>query len=325
MRAVVVNAPGGIDALEIVNVPDPRPGDGEVLVEIAFAGCNWADTQIRSGIYPHPYDFPVTPGFEASGTVLEVGAGVEDISPGDRVTCIPYMGGYAQKCVVAAAMVTKLPDEVALDVAAAYPIQALTAYHMLHTVYRLKRDDWVLVHAAGGGVGLLVIQLALHAGARVIGTVGTRGKEVKALSYGAARVVNNNDEDFVEVVREMTEDRGVDLVVDSLGAETLDRSFDAVKILGHVINIGEAQGNPFNNIRDRVLPTSAAFTRFSISHIMGDPVLWKRGNDYILKALVDGWLDIPIVNVIPFDNVRDMHRQIESRQTAGKLLLAMRW
>lgn len=325
MRAVVVKAPGGIEALEIEDVPDPIPGDGEVLIEIAFAGCNWADTQIRSGIYPHPYDFPVTPGFEASGTVLGIGAGVDNVAVGDRVTSIPYMGGYAQKCVVAAAMVTKLPDAVGLDVGAAFPIQALTAYHMLYTVYHLKKGDWVLVHAAGGGVGLLVIQMAVQAGARVIGTVGTRGKEVKALSYGAERVVNLQDEDFVEVVRQMTDGRGVDLVVDSLGAETLDRSFDAVRVLGHVINIGEAQGNPFNNIRDRILPTSAAFTRFSISHIMADPVLWQQGMDFVLAALAEGWLEIPIVQSIPLDNVRDMHRQIESRQTAGKLLLAMRW
>jgi len=325
MRAVVVDAPGGIDALEIRDVPDPVAGDGQVLIEIAFAGCNWADTQIRSGIYPHPYDFPVTPGFEASGVVLKVGAGVENVAPGDRVTSIPYMGGYAQKCVADAAMVTKVPDSVGLDVAAAFPIQALTAFHMLYTVYKLTKGDVVLVHAAGGGVGLLVIQMAVHAGARVIGTVGTRGKEVKALSYGAERVVNLGDEDFVEVVAEMTAGRGVDLVVDSLGAETLDRSFDAVKVLGHVINIGEAQGNPFNNIRDRLLPTSSAFTRFSISHVMADAVLWQRGMDFVLQALDEGWLKIPIVQSIPLDNVRDMHREIESRQTAGKLLLAMRW
>jgi NADPH2:quinone reductase len=325
MRAVVVKAPGGIDALVIEDVPDPAPGDGEVLIKIAFAGCNWADTQIRSGIYPHPYDFPVTPGFEVSGVVKEVGAGVDHLAVGDKVAAIPFMGGYAEKCVVDAALATKLPAAVGLDVGAAFPIQALTAYHLLNTVAEIKKDDWVLVHAAGGGVGLIVIQMAVKAGARVIGTIGTPGKEVKALGYGAARVVNLNEEDFVEVVQEMTDGRGVDLVIDSLGAETLDRSFDAVRLLGQVINIGEAQGDPFNNIRDRLLPTSAAFRRFSISHVMADPALWGRGMTFVLDALVDGWLEIPIVQSIPFDNVRDLHRQIESRQTAGKLLLAMRW
>jgi len=323
MKAVVVHAPGGIDALCVEAVPGPSPGAGQVLIETAFAGCNWADIQVRRGRYPHPYDFPVIPGLEVSGTILGLGAGVDHVAVGDRVTGLPNMGGYAEQCVVDAPLVTKLPDTVALDVGAAFPVQALTAYHMLYSVCDLKQDDVVLVHAAGGGVGLLVIQLAVKAGARVIGTVGTEGKEQKALQYGAERVVNLNQEDFVAVAKEMTNGRGVDLVIDSLGAETLDRSFDAVKTLGHVINIGEAQGKPFGNIRDRLFPTSSAFTRFSISHVMPIPELWQPGMDFVLDALADGWLDIPIVQSIPIDDVGDMHRQLEGRHVAGKLLLAV--
>jgi len=323
MKAVVVHSPGGIDALAIEEVPDPTLGAGQVLIETAFAGCNWADTQVRSGIYPHAYDFPVIPGLEVSGIVIGLGAGVDHVAVGDRVTALPNMGGYAEQCVVDAPLVTKLPDTVGLDVGAAFPVQALTAYHMLYTVYTLKRNDVVLVHAAGGGVGLLVIQMAVKAGARVIGTVGTEGKEMKALAYGAERIVNLNQEDFVAVVSQMTDGRGVDLVIDSLGDETLDRSFDAIKVLGHVINIGEAQGKPFDNIRDRVLPTSSAFTRFSISNVMPDPVLWQRGMGFVLNTLAENWLDIPIVQRIPLDDVRDMHRQIEGRHVAGKLLLAV--
>ncbi len=322
MRAIVVDAPGDFDVLTIRDVPDPEPGPGEALIETSFAGCNWADTQVRSGIYPHPYDFPVTPGFEVSGTVIGLGDGVNSLKVGDRVTAMPNFGGYAEKCIVAESLVTKIPDELGLDIAAAFPIQALTAYHMLYTVYELKKGDVVLVNAAGGGVGLLVVQMAVHAGCRVIGTVGTPGKEIKPLSYGAERVVNLNNEDFVEVAREMTDGRGVDVVIDSLGAETLDRSFDTVKVLGHVINIGEAQGKPFGNIRDRVFPTSSSFTRFSISHVMPDADLWKKGMDFVLGALAEGWLDVPIVGVIHFDSVQEMHRQLESRQVAGKLLLA---
>ena len=324
MRAVVVHAPGGVDALVVEDVAEPRPGDGEVLIEVAFAGCNWADTQVRRGTYPHPYDFPVIPGLEVSGTVLGVGAGVDHMEIGERVTALPNMGGYGEKCVVDARMVTKLPDHIGLDVAAAFPIQALTAFHMLYTAYKLGKDDVVLLHAAGGGVGLQVVQMAVKAGARVIGTVGTRGKEEKALHYGADRVINLGDEDFVEVVKEMTGGRGVDLVVDSLGAETLDRSFDAVKVLGDVINIGEAQGKPFDNIRERILPTSASFRRFSISHVMADSSLWKRGMDFVLPALADGWLEVPIVQCIPLREVREMHRLFEGRRVSGKLLLAMR-
>jgi len=323
MRAVVVHSPGGIYALALVDVPEPKLGRGEVLIEVAFAGCNWADTQVRSGIYPHPYNFPVIPGMEVSGIVLGLGAGVDHLRVGDRVTALTNMGGYAEKCIAEATLVTKLPDAVGLDVGAAFPVQALTAFHMLYTVYNLKKDDVVLVHAAGGGVGLLVIQMAVKAGARVIGTVGTEGKERMALHFGAERVVNLKHEDFVATVNQITQGRGTDLVIDSLGAETLDRSFDAVKVLGHVINIGEAQGKPFGNIRDRVLPTSSSFTRFSISHVMPDAVLWQRGMDFVLQALAEKWLEIPIVQTTPMDKVRDMHRQIEGRQVAGKLLLAI--
>ena len=323
MRAVIVHSPGGIDALVLEEVPDPKPSQGEVLIKIAFAGCNWADTQVRSGIYPHPYNFSVIPGLEVSGTVLGLGAGVDHLAVDDRVTALPNMGGYAEKCVADASLVAKLPDTIGLDVGAAFPVQALTAFHMLHTIYNLKKNDVVLVHAAGGGVGLLVIQMAVKAGARVIGTVGTEGKEKKALQCGAERIGNLHQEDFVAVVNRMTYDRGVDLVIDSLGGETLDRSFDAVKILGHVINIGEAQGKPFGNIRDRVLLTSSSFTRFSISHVMPNALLWQRGMDFVLEALADNWLDIPIVQKFPFDDVCDMHRQIEGRQVAGKLLLAI--
>ncbi|MBT3788995.1 MAG: zinc-binding dehydrogenase [Alphaproteobacteria bacterium] len=325
MRAVFVDAPGDLDALVIKDVPDPQPGPEDVLIEVAYAGCNWADTQVRSGIYPHPPEYPCVPGFEVSGKVLATGDAVSGLSAGDRVVAIPPLGGYAQKCLAPAATVYKLPDDIAMDVGAAFQIQALTAYHMLHTVYRLKKDDVVLVHAAGGGVGLLAIQLAVKAGARVIGTVGTRGKEQKALAYGAEVVVNNKDEDFVEVVMERTDGRGADLALDSIGATMLDRTFDAVRLLGHVINIGEAEGKPFDNLRDRILPRSISFTRFSITHVIPDARLWKRGLDYTVQGIQEGWLNIPIVNAIPLDNVRDMHRQMESRQIAGKLLLSMNW
>jgi NADPH:quinone reductase len=325
MRAVIVDAPGDIDALVVREVPDPQPGPGDVLIEVAYAGCNWADTQVRSGIYPYPPDYPCTPGFEVSGKVLATGEGVEGFVAGDKVAAIPPLGGYAQKCLAPAAAVYKLPEGIPLDVAAAFQIQALTAYHMLHTVYKLKKDDVVLIHAAGGGVGLLAVQLAVKAGARVIGTVGTRGKEQKALAYGAEVVINNRDEDFVEVVMERTGGKGADLALDSLGATVLDRTFDAVRILGHVINIGEAEGKPFDNLRDRILPRSITFTRFSIPHVMEDARLWKRGMDYCVQGIQEGWLNIPIVNAIPLDNVRDMHRQMESRQISGKLLLSMNW
>ena len=322
MRAIVVDTPSEqLDGLQLRDVSEPTAGDGEILVKVAYCGCNWADTQVRGGKYPHHIDYPVIPGMEISGTVTAKGAGVTNVSVGDRVSTLVGSGGYGEICAAGASVAVRLPHNVALDVAAAYPVQALTAYYMLHTVYDLQAGETVLVHAAGGGVGLFVTQLALRAGARVIGTVGTPGKENLPLKYGADTVLNLNQTNFVSAVLDLTDGRGVDLAIDSLGASTLDKTFDAVRVLGHVINIGEAEGKPLGNIRDRVLNRSQAFTRFSIHHVMDMPDLWTRGNDHILGGVAEGWLDVPIVERFPLERARDMHAKIQGRGVAGKLLL----
>ena len=322
MRAIVVDTPSEeLDALQLRDVPEPKAGADEILIKVAYCGCNWADTQVRSGKYPHQIDFPVIPGMEVSGTIAARGSDISNLSVGDRVSTLVGSGGYAETCAASASVVTRLPHGVPLDVAAAYPVQALTAYYMLHTVYQLKAGQTILVHAAGGGVGLFVTQLAVRLGARVIGTVGTPGKENLPLRYGADTVINLNQTNFVDAVLDLTAGRGVDLAIDSLGATTLDKTFDAVGILGHVINIGEAEGKPLGNIRDRVILRSQAFTRFSIHHMMGIPALWAQGNDYVLQGVADGWLNVPIVERFPLERARDMHAKIQGRGVAGKLLL----
>ncbi len=220
MRAIVVERPGGLEALELRQVAEPEIGPDDVLIDVAYCGCNWADTQRRAGSYPHPVDYPDIIGREVAGTVAAAGDAVEGLAVGDRVAASAWSGGYAERCAAKADMVTPLPDAVPLDVGAAVQVQGQTAYHMLHTVYGVKAGDTVLVHAAGGGVGLMVVQLAVHAGATVIGTVGTPGKEVRALAYGAAIVVDLNQDDFVAAALALT-GGGVDLAIDSLGAATL--------------------------------------------------------------------------------------------------------
>ena len=205
--------------------------------------------------------------------------------------------------------------------AAAYPVQGLTAYHMLYTVGRISDGDTVLVHASGGGVGLFVTQLAVRAGATVIGTVGTSGKEEKPLAYGATQVINLKEGNFAEQVLDLTQGKGVDLAIDSLGATTLDKTFSAVRMLGHLINIGEAEGQPIENIRQRCLVRSQTFTQFHLGHVMEIPSLWKDGNDFVLDALIAGWLDPTIVEIFPLEQARQMHERIEDRSNSGKLLL----
>jgi NADPH:quinone reductase len=194
MKAVVIHAPGPPDQLVIADRPEPSPGPGEVLIDVAYAGCNWADTQIRTGIYPHPFTYPLVLGFEISGTVSKLGPNVSGVKVGDGVaTFVEKGGGYAEKAVASVNILMPLPDSISFEVGAALPIQPLTGYHMLYTVHSLKPGEIVLINAIGGGVGLFTTQLAVKGGARVIGTVGTPGKERRALEYGAERVAKNED------------------------------------------------------------------------------------------------------------------------------------
>ncbi len=322
MKAVVIHATGGPEQLTLAEMPDPVPGPGEVLVDVAYAGCNWADTQVRMGIYPHPMTYPMVLGFEVAGIVSALGPGVTNVEVGDRVATFPDKGGaYAEKCVAPALGLIKLPAGIPFDVAAAFPIQALTAYHMLYTIYGLRRGDTVLVNAIGGGVGLACTQLAVHAGARVIGTVGTPGKEKRALAYGAERVVLTKTEDFEKAVLDFTQGKGVDLAINSYGATMLDRTFGVVKKLGHVISIGEAEGQPFKNIRERILPKSQTFTRLHLGHVDQASPEWQAGVDHVLAGILAGWLKVPIEGVFPLAEAAEMHRRLEGRHVAGKLLL----
>ncbi|MDB5365505.1 MAG: hypothetical protein JWM77_1432 [Rhodospirillales bacterium] len=324
MRAITIERTGSPDVLQLCTVPDPQPSERQVLVDVAYCGCNWADTQVRAGIYPHPMSYPLILGFEVSGVISAVGPQVTGFAVGDRVCAIGGGGGYAERVVIDVDDLIPLPDNIPLDVAAAFPIQALTAYHMLHTVYRLSAGDTVLCHAIGGGVGSYVTQLAVMAGARVMGTVGTPGKETLPLSYGAERVVNSRTEDFVEVARQLTSGRGIDVAIDSLGATTLDRTYDVMRNLGHVISIGEAEGQPFNNIRERILPKSLSFTRFHLKHIDATSAVWRNGYVTVLEAIARGVLNVPIVKRYKLPEAAEMHRQLEGRSVSGKLLLAMR-
>jgi NADPH:quinone reductase len=324
VKAVVIHAIGGPEQLALAELPDPTPAAGEVLLDVAYAGCNWADTQVRQGIYPHAMTYPMVLGFEVSGTVAALGVGVSEIALGERVAAFPEKGGaYAEKCVAPAAGLIRLPASVPLDVGAAFPIQALTAYHMLFTVYGLERGDTVLINAIGGGVGLACTQLAVHAGARVIGTTGTPGKERRALAYGAERVVLTGTEDFEKAVLEFSGGRGVDLAIDSYGAAMLDRTFNVVKKLGHIISIGEAEGQPFKNIRERILPRSQTFTRLHLGHVEQGSAAWKAGIAYVLAGIAEGWLKVPIEGVFALAEAATMHRRLEGRHVAGKLLLQM--
>ncbi len=323
MRAVLMNAPGGTGETMVVgDVPEPVAGPGQALVAVAYGGLNFADTMMRRGVYPHPKGYPLVAGIEMSGTVAAVGPGVTGLACGDRVAAFcEDAGAFAERCVVPVERLVRIPAAIGLDTAAAFPVQALTAWHLLHTVSTTHKGDTLLVHAVGGGVGLYLTQLGAKAGATVIGTTGTAGKEKRALAYGAARVINRNDNDFVAVTMAFTSGKGVDKIVDLTGGSILDRSFETIRVLGHVVSYGEAEAKPQANLWERLVRKSLTFTRLHIGHIFSTPAAWAEGARQVVDGVASGALAVPIEGVFPLEQVHGMFARLELRQVAGKLLL----
>ncbi len=323
MHAVLLDKPNGtIENMHVADIAKPKPRAGDVLVAVAYGGCNFADTMMLRGIYPHPKGYPLVAGIEMSGIVTALGSDVTSLAVGDRVAGFcEDAGGFAEFCCVPAHRLTKISTSIGLDVAAAFYVQALTAWHLLHTVSTTKRGDVLLVHAVGGGVGLYLTQLGAHAGATIIGTTGTAGKEKRALDFGAARAINRNTENFVDIVNDMTKGKGVNKVIDSTGGSILDRSFDCIRELGHVVSYGEAEAKPFPNLWERLVRKSLTFTRLHIGHIDSTSHAWTDGADKVLAMIAAGTLRVPIEGVFALEDVHAMYAKLESRQVAGKLLL----
>lgn len=324
MHALVLPHTGGPEVFRWEEVPTPEPGAGEVRIKIRYAGVNWGDIQKRLGIYPDPIAYPAIIGLEVSGHVDAVGPRVRGMKVGDPVAAITgpkMLGGYAEYCVVPADYVMALPSGIGLDLAAAIPAASITAWHLVNTAYRLRRGETILVHAIGGAVGLMLTQIASAKGARVIGTVGSPGKTERPLSLGAAHVIDRSREDFVSEVIRLTDKRGVDLVIDSLGADILERSFDALRYFGRLINIGEAAGDPDFNIRAKLYQRSTSMAGFEFLHAMPGSPAWRRGIKAILQGLVAGKLKLPIEAILPLPEAGKAHELLASRKVSGKLLL----
>jgi NADPH2:quinone reductase len=324
MRAILITAPGVENNLSIVEVQEPSPGPGQVLIDVAYGGCNFADTMIAKGTYPHPKGYPIVGGLEISGRIAGLGPGVDGVAVGDRVAAFSEeAGGFAERCVASAERLVPIPDAMSLEVAATFPIQALTAWHMLNNVSVTRAGDVILLHAIGGGLGLFATQLAVQAGATVIGTVGTRAKEKRALECGAALVVNRQDEDFVAAVMAFTRGSGVDKLIDSTGASILDRSFACIRKLGHVVSYGEAEGRPLPNLWERLVAKSLTFTRFHLGHVDFGSDKWRRSLDEVVGGIAEGRLKVHIEAVFPFEQAGEMLDRLSSRQVSGKLILAV--
>ncbi len=323
MRAIYVTAAGGPDVLDERDAPAPAPGPGEVAVRVAYAGVNYAEVMGRRGDY-QPAPLPFIPGFEVSGHVAALGAGVTGFAVGQRVAAMTIIGGYAEVAVAPAAMVVPVPDGVDLRTAAAFPTIAPTAYALLHEVARVRPGEAVLVHAAAGGVGTVLGQMARALGAgRVIGTVGSADKVAYAARFGYDLVLPRDG--FVEGVRAATGGRGVDAAFDSVGGQVLARSFEALAPMGRVVVFGNATNAPAAPLDAYALWFgNRSLLTYSIGHLSAtDPAAVARQARAAMAMVADGRVRLDVTDVLPLADAREAHRRLEGRATVGKLLLAV--
>ena len=326
MRAFILKSVSENAEVELSRMPKPEAGPGEVLIKNHYAALNWADTQIRRGVYGNPPVLPVIMGAEFSGIIDKAGQSVNGLTEGDRVAAIGqyYCGGFAEYTAVPRERVIKLPDGVSFAQGAAFPVASLTAYHLLFSAFSLKPDHCVLIHAIGGAVGCALTQLVKDAGARVIGTTFSSHKIRQALAMGADHVIDRSRQDFTAEVMTVTNGRGVDLVIDSLGGNTLWQSFDVLANFGSIINIGEAEDWPqgeVRKLRDVLHGKSTSFSSYDLEAAEPGSARWRTGVEYVLERLTDGRLKIPIAGEFKFQDCVKMFHTLESRQVSGKLLL----
>ena len=322
MKCIQVSKHGGPEALELVDSSVPTPGAGQALVKLAAAGVNFIDVYFRVGLYK--VDFPFTPGNEGAGTVESVGAGVTVVKAGDRVAYAMTRGSYAEYALVPAEQLVPLPDSVDFKTGAAALLQGMTAHYLTHSTFPLKPGHKALVHAAAGGAGRLVVQIAKMLGATVYATAGTDAKAAVAKECGADEVIVYTRDDFATEVKRLTGGKGVDVVYDSVGATTFMKGLDLLRPRGMMALFGQSSG-PVEKIDVNILnPKGSLFlTRPTLTHhvLTRDELLWRAGD--VLNWIGTGKLRLLIDRTYPLANAGDAHRDLESRKTMGKLLLIL--
>lgn len=327
MKAVVIPRYGGPEVLSLEEVSDPRAGAGEALVGLDYAGVNFTDVYARNGTYRSSHTYrnrpPFVPGMEGAGTVREIGEGVANVAPGDRVAWCLSPGAYAELAAVPAWRLVRVPEGMDLAVATTLMLQGCTAHYLTHSLFRLGPEHVCLVHAGAGGVGQLLIQLARLRGARVIATVGSAEKADIALGLGAERAVLYREEAFDDAVREATGGRGVDVVYDGVGRATFDGSLRSLRRRGMLALFGGASGAVESvTPLDLAEAGSVFLTRPHMADYMADAeeVAWRAGD--MLELAAGGKLVVRIDREFALAEAAEAHRLIEGRGTKGKLLLA---
>jgi len=321
MKAVVADPAGGPENLKYLDLPVPEPGAGEVLIKIEAIGVNYIDTYFRAGFYKAP-ESPIKLGNEASGTVAKVGEGVTNWHPGQRVAYAMARGSYAEYALVPQQFLVDLPTAVSFENGAAVMLQGMTAHYLTHSTFPLKAGNTCLVHAAAGGAGLLIVQLAKITGATVIGTVSTPEKAQLAKENGADHTILYNDQDFVAETKRITNGKGVDVVYDSVGKTTFLKSLDCLRPRGLMVSFGQSSGG-IGEIDPLILNQKGSLflTRPSLGNYISDPAELKWRSSDLFQWLAAGRLKLNIHQIYKLADAAQAHRDLESRKTTGKLLL----
>jgi NADPH2:quinone reductase len=321
MKAIVFAEIGGPEVLKLSDVPKPEVRAGGVLIKVHAIGVNFADTRFRQGIYAVKPKLPDTPGLEAAGVIEAVGDGVTNLTPGTRVAAFSSKA-YAEYCLAPAFMVVPLPEFVSFVDGAAFPIQVLTAYHLLHTVDAAGPGRSVLVHSAAGGVGLAAVQLAKVAGARVFGTISSDAKAGLVKAAGADAVINYTTEKFADEVLRLTDGKGVDLILDAVGKPTFEEGLRCLASFGHLVLYGRAGGAPEPLNVSVLSPKSQKVSGFMLPTVTrGFPDKTRESADRCFALMREGRLELHIGKTFALAEAADAHRYLESRQSTGKLIL----
>lgn len=319
-QAIRIQQHGGPEVMSLGSAPDAAPGPGEALVRVEAAGVNFIDTYHRTGLYPVP--LPFTPGVEGAGVVEAVGAGVTDVAPGDRVGWVMQMGSYAETAVRPAAKLVRLPDGVTTTRAAAALLQGMTAHYLVRSTFRVQSGMPVLVHAAAGGMGLLLCQMCRALGARVFGTVSTEAKAKAARAAGADTVIRYTEQDFAEVIREELGDERLAVAYDSVGETTWRKSLGLLRPRGMLVLYGQSSG-PVPPIDPLLLSQHGSLfvTRPTLGDYAAttDELRWRAAE--VLDSVASGKLQLTIDRELPLAQAAEAHRLLEGRATTGKLIL----
>lgn len=323
MKAICVHELGGPEVLRYEEVAAPQPGPGQALVEIEAIGLNFIDTYYRKGLYKT--SLPFVPGLEAAGVVRALGSGVKEVGVGKRVAYAMSLGAYAEQAVVDAWKLVAVPDGLDTRTAAAVMVQGMTAHYLTRGSFPLQSGHTALVHAAAGGVGLLLVQIARLLGARVIGTVSTEAKAELAYEAGADEIILYTQKDFEDEVKRLTGGTGVEVVYESVGQATFEKSLNCLKPRGYMVLYGQASG-PVPPFDPQVLNAKGSLflTRPSLGHYVAtrEELLARAGD--IFRWILEGTLKVRIDQAFPLAQAARAHIALEGRQTTGKVLLTPR-